>query len=196
MRSAVRLSVVVGAMLGAISAGIGDAQAAETFQIDGVHSSLLFRVKHLNISYFHGRFNKISGTLTWDDGDAANNALTVEVKTSSVDTGDSKRDKHLESPDFFNAKQFPVTKFTSSSFKKTSDTEYEVVGELELHGVKKEITVTLVKTGAGPGPGGAQRVGFETVFEIKRSDFGMSFMLDGLSDDVRITVALECVQQQ
>jgi polyisoprenoid-binding protein YceI len=75
--------------------------AVETYKIDSVHSSAIFRIKHLNTSYFYGRFNDISGTINWDDANPDAASFDIQIKTESIDTKDSKRNNHLKSPDFF-----------------------------------------------------------------------------------------------
>jgi len=163
--------------------------AADTYAVDPSHSAALFSVSHLGISNTHGRFNAIDGTLTWD-ADAAKSAISVAIKTESVDTAAEKRDQHLRSPDFFNAKQFPTMNFTSKSFTKVDDSTYTVAGELTLVGTTKPVTVTVKKIGEGKDPWGGYRIGFETSFTIKRSDFGIKGV-PGVGDDVAVTFALE-----
>jgi polyisoprenoid-binding protein YceI len=163
-----------------------------SYDVDGTHSSVIFRVKHMNVAYFYGRFNDVSGSYSLN-GDGA--AFDITIKVDSVDTNSDGRDKHLKSPDFFNAKQYPTIHFKSTATKQTAENTYEVTGELNLHGVKRPLTVVVEQTGAGKGRRGEQRTGLETTFTIKRSDFGMDFMLGGLGDEVRVTVSLEGVQQ-
>jgi polyisoprenoid-binding protein YceI len=165
------------------------AAAAETYNVDAVHSTVLFRVKHMNTSYSWGRFNDIAGTVTLDDPSPS---LEVRVQVDSVDTGNTKRDAHLKAPDFFSAKQYPTIAFKSTKVTKVDDAHYDVDGTLTLHGVTKPITVKLERTGAGKGPMGGTITGVATEFKIKRSDYGMKFMLAGASDDVLVIVALEC----
>jgi len=162
---------------------------AEAVSVDTVHSSVLFRIKHLNTSHAWGRFNDVAGKLNLDDG---NPLVEVQIKTASIDTGNPKREEHLKSPDFFNAKQFPAITFRSTRVQKSGDGKYAVDGKLNLHGVEKPIRVELTRTGAGKNQQGTSIVGYETNFIIKRSDFGMKYLLEGLSDDVLLIVSLEC----
>jgi len=168
-------------------AGIAGAPASYT--IDPVHSSVIFRIKHMNTSQFYGRFNDIHGTLDFDDANPASSNLDPEIKIDSVDTHATKRDGHLKSPDFFNAATFPTATFKSKTWTKSGEA-FDVTGDLTIHGVTKPVTVKLEKTGTGKGQGGPI-IGFETTFTVKRSDFGISYMPDGLGEDVRITIALE-----
>lgn len=168
---------------------------ADEYKIDTTHSSSIFRIKHMNVSYSYGRFNDISGTVQWDDAKPTEGSLKVEVKVASIDTNDEKRDAHLKNADFFDAEKFPTITFQSKSIKKTADDKFEVAGELMMHGVTKPLTVTLEKSGGGPDPWGGQRVGFETTFTVKRSDFGMDKMMNGVGDDVRMIVAIEAAKK-
>lgn len=164
------------------------AAAPEAFTVDNVHSSVIFRIKHNNVSYFYGRFNAFSGSFAID---GESTTLDITVDAASVDTANEGRDKHVKSQDFFSVKEFPTVTFKSTSAKKTAGEAIEVAGNLTFHGVTKPVTVNLVPTGQGTGRGGATVAGFETTFTIKRSDYGMGGMTGSLSDDVTITVSLQ-----
>lgn len=166
-----------------------------TYDVDAVHSSVVFRIKHLNAAYFYGRFNEIAGTFVLDDADPARGSFDVQVKVASVDTANADRDKHLKSPDFFDAEQFPLITFKSRSVKKAGETTLEVAGDLTLHGVTRPLTVKIERTGSGTGMRGEFRGGWETVFEIKRSDFGMTKLIGPVGDEVRLIVSVEGVRQ-
>jgi polyisoprenoid-binding protein YceI len=167
----------------------------ETYKIGPVHSSVVFRIKHLDITYFYGRFNDVGGTVVLNEADPAACAIEAEVKVESIDTHNADRDKHLKSADFFDVKQHPLITFKSTSFKKAGEQTYEVQGNLTLHGVTKPLTVKLERTGAGPGLKSEFRAGFETEFTVKRSEFDMTSLPDGLGDEVRLTVSLETIRQ-
>lgn len=187
-----RASMILVAVLALFSL---PATAADTYEVDPVHSSFLFRVKHLNVSYTYGRFNESSGAFVLDTNDPANNSVSIEIKTDSVDTGNAARDKHLRGPDFFNAAEFPTMTFRSTSFKKKGDTRYDVTGDLTIHGVTREVTFEAELTGVGKGMKGEQRAGWEATIVIKRSDFGMTFMPDAIGDDVTLRISVEGVKK-
>lgn len=183
--------------LGSISAAglfagtAGTTADVETYAVDTTHSAVLFRIKHLNASNFYGRFNDFDGRITFGEGDDAANQIEVTVKAESVDTNNDGRDKHLRSPDFLNVKQFPTISFKSKSFKKEGTGKYKVTGDLTLHGVTKEITADLTHVGTSEGERFGKRCGFEAIFDIKRSDYGIKYMPEGLGEDIRLLVALE-----
>jgi polyisoprenoid-binding protein YceI len=165
--------------------------APAAYTVDGVHSFVTFRCKHLNTSFAYGRFDKIAGTIGFDDAKPEANSLNIEVMTDSVSTTNVNRDKHLKSDAFFDASQFPKATFVSKSFAKSGENTFDVKGDFTLRGVTKEITIKLEKTGQGKGQGGKEIIGFESTFTINRMDYGVKFMPDMLGQDVRITVALE-----
>jgi len=189
----------VAVLTGGVALGVGFAPrwgetAAATrageWNIDNVHSSMMFRVKHMNTAFFYGRFNDLSGQIVWEDANPSAAAFNVEIKTTSVDTKADGRDKHLRSADFFNAEQFPTATFKSTSASPKGDNAVEVTGDMTINGVTKPITVTIEKTGQGKGRQG-DIIGFETIFTLKRSDFGITFMPDGLGDEVKVFAAFE-----
>lgn len=179
-----------------VIAGIGaESRGADLYKVDPVHSSVVFRVKHLGVVNVYGRFNEISGTVVFDKENPSKSAVDFSVPVESVDTHVQKRDQHLKSPDFFNAKQFPVITFKSKEVKKTDEDTYQMTGEFTLHGVTKTLTIDFKKGGEAKGMQNEFRSGGETQFTIKRSDYGMNFMLNGVGDEVTVMVAIEGVRQ-
>lgn len=182
-------------ILSALVLAVPSAFAGDTYQLDPVHSSFLFRVKHLGVSYSYGRFNESSGAFTIDSADPTKNSIEIQVKTESVDTANAARDKHLKGPDFFNATEFPTMTFKSTSFKKKDNGKYEVTGDLTIHGVKKQVTAEAELVGTGKGMKGEQRAGWETTLVINRADFGMNYMPDAIGTEVTLYISVEGVKQ-
>jgi polyisoprenoid-binding protein YceI len=163
-----------------------------TYKIDPVHSSVVFGIRHLGITYVYGRFNAMSGTLTIGE---ENHAIEMTVETAGIDTNNEKRDRHLRSEDFFDAESHPAISFKSASFAPTDEDTFEVSGELTLHGVTRPMTVTARHTGSGEDPWGGFRTGFQTVFGIRRSDFGMDKLMNSVGDEVELTVSIQAILQ-
>lgn len=163
------------------------AGADQSFTIDGVHSSVMFRIEHMGVCNFYGAFKNVSGTYTLGQTPAFN----IAVKTDSVDTRNADRDTHLKSPDFFNAIEFPEITFKSTGAEKSGET-WKVNGDLTLHGVTKPITVDMKVWPAKTTPRGTVS-GFETMFTIKRSDYGMDYGVaqGALGDEVSIVIGGE-----
>jgi polyisoprenoid-binding protein YceI len=178
------------AFAGALAVGMS--LRADTFTVDPVHSFVVFKISHLDIGYVWGEFASPAGTITMDDSDASKDAIDVELKADNLVTTNEARNKHLKSPDFFDVKQFLTITFKSTAVKKTADNTFEVTGDLTLHGVTKSLTLTLTKTGEGDkGPMFGYRAGFEADFSIRRSDYGMSSMMNAAGDEVKLFVNLE-----
>src|SRR5690349_12895197 len=109
--------------------------AADTYNIDPNHSAIAFSVSHLVINNVHGKFNEFSGTVVVDNNAIKEAKGTIQVK--SIDTGITKRDDHLRTPDFFDSQKFPAITFVSKRAEKKGD-ETVLVGEFTMHGLSKE----------------------------------------------------------
>ena len=164
----------------------------EKSTVDGVHSSVLFRIVYFNSTAFWGRFNQVEGSMTISE--SGKGSMKVTVRADSVDTANQARNRHLKSPDFFDVKQFSTITFESDDVQKKGDV-YEAKGKFTMHGVTKPLTVEFKRIGTGKGRKGEARTGFEGTFTIKRSDHGMKFMLGPLADEVQITISVAALIQ-
>ena len=164
---------------------------ATPYSLDPVHSTVLFKVKHLETSWSYGRFNTIAGELSFDEQKPETSTVKCTIDVDSIDTNSKERDGHLKSPDFFSAREFPKITFKSTRVARKKEA-YSVSGELTLHGVTKSVTFEMQKVGQtkAPEPIG-ERIGFFAVTTIKRSEFGMESYLDMLSDEVEVTLSIE-----
>jgi polyisoprenoid-binding protein YceI len=178
-------------LTGAVVTSIGSpAQAADEYAYDGVHSSISFKARHLDISWIHGRFNEAEGKFTLDRETPSKSTFLLSIKADSVDTGNTKRDEHLRQPDYFDTKQFPTIEFKSNSVK-VVDGGYEVVGDFTMHGVTKTLTL-LLKGGKEHDFKGTKRVAFSTELSLKRSDFGFDKSAIGpIGDEALIEIDCE-----
>jgi polyisoprenoid-binding protein YceI len=166
--------------------------------VDAGHSSVIFRIRHADVANFYGVFRKVSGEVSLDEKDLAGSSVAIEVDAASVDTRDEGRDRHLRNPDFLDVKQFPAITFKSRSVARKGE-DFEVAGDFTLRGVTKPLTATVRKTGAGElNPRMGYRAGYEADFTFKRSDFGMTYGLEGkaLGDEIRILFSLETVPKK
>ncbi len=180
----------------ALFVGVGSiARADTTYKIDPQHATVIYKISHLGLSNAYGRFNEPTGTVVLDD-DASKSSFTFEIQVDKIDTANPKRDAHLKSPDFFDARQFPTITFKSTAVTKNGDNKYNVTGDLTLHGVTKSITVPIEKTGEGNGlKPGETRTGWEAQVDLKRTDFGVKGLVGPVGDDVRLTISFEAVKQ-
>ncbi len=177
---------------------------AQTFAADPVHSYVLARARHLDVSYSFARFNELMATLNYDATNPSNNSIVFNVLAESIDTGIARpdtefdaerRNGHLRSPDFFDVAQFPTIDFTSTIVSATDqENMFEVTGDLTLHGVTNQITIMVEKTGEGVNQGGKKLIGFYTEFTINRSDYGMTD-IGSIGDEIMLMVSFEGIEQ-
>jgi polyisoprenoid-binding protein YceI len=170
--------------------------AAVDYAVDPGHSGVLFRIKHMGVSNFYGRFNKVEGTYSLNTENPERSTVSIQVDAGSTDTNSKQRDDHINSQDFLNATQYPTILFDSSKVSAHEDKEntFSVTGDLEFHGVTKSVSfdATLVgeaDTRMGP------RSGFEGELVIQRSDFGMTGMMGALGDEVKLIFFIEGVNE-
>lgn len=169
----------------------------EKYTLDPSHSSAVFKIDHLGFSYVYGMFEDISGTILIDEKDPSKSSMNITIKAASIDTNVVKRDEHLRSPDFFNVKQFPDITFKSDSIRKLKGNKYEVTGTFSLLGKSQKMTVPFERHRTGKDPWGKIRTGGSADFTLKRSEYGMSYMLgkDQVGDVVHIFLSFEAVKE-
>ncbi|MFO0913259.1 MAG: YceI family protein [Pirellulales bacterium] len=183
---AMSLAGLLGAIVALPSAGL---MAADVYEYDGVHSSVSFKARHIDISWIHGRFNDVSGKFSIDRQDPSKSTFELSIKVDSVDTANKARDEHLRQPDYFDAKQFPTIDFKSTKVK-AIDGGYEVTGDFTMHGETKEITIQLMG-GQEVEWMNSKHVGFSTELKLKRSDFGFDKSQIGTIGDEAI-IMIDC----
>ena len=181
------LALVMGALL---CTSVESASAADVYAYDQVHSSVSFKARHLDISWIHGRFNEVEGEFSLDRDTPANSTFSLTIHVDSVDTANKARDEHLRQPDYFDTKQFPTIEFKSTSTKPIEG-GYKVTGDFTMHGITKEITLTLTG-GKEHDFKGTKRVAFSTELGLKRSDFGFDKRAIGpIGDEALIMIDCE-----
>src|SRR5262249_20521453 len=119
MRKASRKAVLAIALTAVL--GVFSSARADDYELDTMHAGVNFKVSHLGLSWIYGRFNDFSGSFTLDPADATKCSFSLDIKATSVDTNNKKRDDHLRSPDFFNVKQYPNITFKSTAVKAIKD---------------------------------------------------------------------------
>jgi polyisoprenoid-binding protein YceI len=174
--------------------------AAETYTIDPAHTSIVFSASHAQLSYTYGFFRKAAGAYLLDKTNPANCRFQLTIDADSLDTNHAERDKHLRSADFFDTQRFPTITFESTSCTAANTPEgglvYQVKGNMTIHGVTRQVTLPLRMLGEGKGPFNDERSGFLCQVELKRSEFGMTNLLNMVGDAIGITVSFEGVLQQ
>lgn len=176
-------------------------QAATKWAIDPSHSEITFKVKHLVVATVTGKFTTFEGVLNTTNEDFSNAEINFTADIASISTGNADRDGHLKSDDFFNAEAFPKLTFNSTSFTKTSDNEYKLVGDITLRDVTKSIELTAEYGGTMVDPWGNTKAGFEIVGKIKRKEFGLKWDVITeaggavVSDEVKLHLNIELHKQ-
>jgi polyisoprenoid-binding protein YceI len=172
-----------------------------TYAIDPSHSQVGFAVKHMMFSTVRGNFNGFEGTIVVDNSNPANSSVNVTIDASTVTTGDVRRDEHLRSADFFDVENYPTITFKSVSIDFKSPEDFDVIGELTMHGVTRPVTIKAEQTGEGTNPWGVDVAGFEGKTEINREDFGLTYnaaLEKGgvlVGREIKISLELEVAKQ-
>ena len=175
--------------------------ATSTWNIDPVHSTAQFKVKHMMISSVKGEFTTITGKLQFDAADLANSRVEAVIDAASINTRDAQRDAHLKSADFLDVEKFPTLSFQSTRVSPERDAELAVEGELTIHGVTRNV-VFAVEGPSAPvkDPWGNTRIGLSATTRINRKDFGLTWNAaletGGLlvGEEVTVTLDVEFVQ--
>jgi len=176
--------------------------AQPNWKADVAHSKVAFTISHMVISEVTGRFTDFDVRMTQTKDDFSGSALTATIKTTSINTDNDGRDKHLRSADFFEAEKYPEIKFMSTSFEKMEKNTYKVTGNLTMHGATKTVILDTKFNGQMNDPWGNTRAGFKATGSVSRKDFGIQWnktleaggMLIG--DNVDIAINVEMVKEK
>jgi len=173
-----------------------------TYQLDTAHSSAQFKVRHMMIANVKGEFDKVSGTVNIDPVNPAASSVVASIDVATISTRDEQRDGHLKSPDFLDVEKFPVITFKSKKVTPTGDDSFDVIGDLTIHGVTKEVNLQVEElTGEAKDPWGNMRRGATAKTRIDRKDFGMTFnvALEAggflVGEHVDLTIDVEMIAQ-
>jgi len=179
----------------ALFAGAAAQAQTSTWTIDTLHSSVNFQIRHASVSTVRGGLSGVKGTIVLNEKDITKSTVTATIDVNTIETGEADRDKHLKTPDFFDAATYPTITFKSTAI--TNNGKLQLIGDLTLHGVTKSVTLDL------DGPATPQTVrgktvsGFSASGLIKRSDFGIGskYPAVAVGDDVKFTIDLEIDKQ-
>jgi polyisoprenoid-binding protein YceI len=171
-----------------------------TWVIDGAHSSAGFSVRHMMVSKVRGSFDKVSGTVTGDLSNPASAQVDVTIDASSINTGNTKRDDHLRSADFFEIEKHPAITFKSKKIEKAGD-GYRMTGDLTMRGVTKEVVLAVDAPASPIQVGKAWRSGTSATTRVDRKDFGLTWnrALEAggvtVGDEVEIFLDVELIRK-
>ena len=173
----------------------------DRWEIDSSHSSVHFSVRHLVIAKVRGSFARWSGTVYVPDGDFSRATVAVTIDASSIETGVADRDAHLKSADFFDVAQYPELRFVGKRVEPRSASEIDVVGDLTIKGITREVILRVEQHGQAKDPWGNVRTAFSAKTSIERKDFGLTWnqaLETGgvmVGDRVEIEADIEAVKQ-
>ena len=176
--------------------------AQTTWNFDRSHSRVGFSVSYLVITDVEGNFEDFNVVVTSSSDDFQDASIEFTAEVASINTDNEKRDKHLQSDDFFNAEKFPQIKFTSKSFKKVDSKNYKLVGDLTMRDVTKEVELDVVYNGTVTDPWGNTKAGFSLEGEVNRFDYNLMWNktveTGGLvvSEEVKILAKFALVKQK
>lgn len=167
--------------------------AAGTYTVDTDHTQIAWGIDHLGFNVYYGIFGGTTGTLTLDPAKPASASVSLTIPIEQVTTTSEKLNAHLKTADFFDTAKFPTATFKSMEVV-VDGLKAKITGDLTIKGITKPVVLDARFTGAGPNPmSKIETVGFEARATIKRSDYGITYALPVLGDEVslHITAAFE-----
>jgi polyisoprenoid-binding protein YceI len=160
----------------AAALSIPAAASAASYDIDPAHSSAGFSVKHMMVSNLRGEFTKVTGAVDLDDQNLAAASIEAVIDAASITTGNSKRDEHLRSPEFFDVTKHPNLTFKSTEVKRVGNGKYKVSGNLVMRGVSRKVVLDVEAPAAEvKDPYGNIKRGAVATTTINRKDFGLNW---------------------
>lgn len=171
-----------------------------SWEIDAVHSTVAFAVRHMMVSTVRGRFNVLQGQLHIDESQPEQSWIEAEVDATSIDTHNEQRDAHLRSADFFATDIYPLITFKSTLVEHLDGQEYQVTGDLSMHGVTKTVVFAAEYSGQSLMMG-VQRAGLAAKTKVNRKDFNLGWGSAveagqvAVSETVSIEIDLESIQK-
>ena len=172
-----------------------------SWTIDSAHTEVNFTVRHMMISNVRGQFQKVNGSVEFDEAQPANTRVDVQIEAASVNTKEEKRDTHLKSPDFFAAEKYPYLTFKSKRVEVKDAQHARLIGDLTIRDVTREVALEVEYNGSAKSPWGTMSAGFSAKTSIKRKDWGLNWNValetGGwlVGDDININIELEIVKQ-
>ena len=172
-----------------------------TWNIDPVHTTVEFKVRHMMITNVKGHFTGVTGVLTLDEQDITKSHVEASIDAATINTREADRDTHLKSADFLDVEKFPTMTFASTRITRTGEGEAQVEGDLTIHGVTRKVEFAVEgPTPPGKDPWGNTRIGWTATTKINRKDFGLTWnaaLETGgilVGDDITITFDVEAIK--
>lgn len=188
------LSACVALLTPKVESNFGELKAG-AYRLDKSHASLIFKVRHLGLSTYVGRFNSFNATLEFDPSNMQASQLNALVDMTSLDINDDSLTSTLAGSSWLNLRAFPQAQFKSSAVTPISDTEFEFIGALSWRGKTKEISVQArFEGGAFDVLTQNYKLGFSAETEFLRSDFGMDAFIPLVGDKIQVETYVEFIR--
>jgi len=172
------------------------------WSIDQSHCEIAFKVRHLMIAHVKGTFKIFDASIYTNSTDFLTTEVDLWIDPASISTGDSKRDEHLKSPEFFDVDKHKQITFTSSTIGKPGpDGIQELWGELTIIGITKNVKLNVLFGGMVKDPWGNEKAGFTISGKINRSDWGLVWNANietggvMVADEVMISCEIELINK-
>ncbi len=169
--------------------------------IDPTHTEIGFKVKHMMFTNVSGKLLKYDAVVETDGDDFTNAVIEFNAVVDSITTGSADRDAHLLSADFFDAAQFPTLTFKAASLSKLDEGDFELKGDLTIHGITSPVKLIAEFGGLIKDPWGNIKAGFSITGKINRKDFGLTWnaaLETGgvlVSEEVKIIAEVQLIKQ-
>jgi polyisoprenoid-binding protein YceI len=170
------------------------------WEVDPSHSTVQFVSRHLMVAKVRGGFDDFSGSIEVAEK-LEDSSVRASIVAASIDTGDTKRDEHLRSPDFLDVDNFPAIEFRSTEVRSVNGDRWQLGGELSIRGITRPVTLDVDFNGTIVDPWGKQRLVFSAVTTVNREDFGLTWnqaLESGgvlVGKDVRLELEVEAVRK-
>jgi polyisoprenoid-binding protein YceI len=171
------------------------------WKVDAMHSEVNFKVRHMMISNVSGNFKQFDGTAESEGDDFRTAKVDFTIQSASISTNNEQRDGHLQSPDFFDAAQYPEIKIKGSGMQKVDNENYTLNADVTMKGITNPVTFNVVYGGIDKDGYGQTKAGFTVTGKINRKEFGLTWSAVTeagsimVSDDVNLNAELQFVKQ-
>lgn len=163
-----------------------------SYQLDQTHVAVLFKINHMGLSTFVGRFNKVDATLEFDPNNIAAAKLSAVIDVASIDVNNPDLEETLRGSSWFDTEKYPQAFFKTISVNLLDQNSAVFGGELTLHGVTAPMNLTVTfNGGANNMLTGFYTLGFSATSTFNRSTFGVDYLIPAIGDAVTIEVFAE-----
>lgn len=171
------------------------AAAADTYRLDPTHTNVLLKTNHIGFSNVYLKVRDVDGEFTFDEENPEKSSVNVTMQAASIDGFDEKFNEHLRSADFFLTETYPTITFASTGIEVTGEKTAKITGNLTIRGLSQPVVLNATLNKVGENPFAKDhRAGFSATATVKRSDYGITYALPAVGDEVGIVLEVEGVR--